>query len=279
MTDGSLRVAVVQTAPKQFLPDANRREALAKVDDAIVNGAKLIALPECAISGYAIDDPVQAFELAETIDGPSVKEITRRCASNGVFVAFGLLEREGKKLYNSAVLVGPDGVIGRHRKAHLVRVAADVHVNQGDAIAIFEAAGIKLGMMICYEVRFPEMARVMALSGAGLIIVLANWPAGAEVNPGILTPARAAENNVHLLAANRCGTEGSLSFIGRSAIHLPTGERIARAEEGVTTLYADISPGPGLTTYDIHQSRYAVDLIGHRRPDLYTRIAEWDDRT
>ncbi len=274
MSGTKLKVAVIQTAPRQASPDDNRRMTLARIGEATDRGARLIALPECAISGYAIDDPEEARRLAEPIDGPSVSSISRLCAATGSCVAFGLLERDGDSLYNSAVLVGPDGIMGRHRKSHIVSVAADAHVEKGAAIETFQVLGIRLGMMICYEVRFPEIARVMALDGAQIIIVVANWPAGADVNPDIMSPARAAENNVHLLAANRCGTEGTLSFIGKSAIHLPTGERIAQAGAVEETLYADIKPGPGLSTYDVRESRYSVDLRGHRRPDLYSIITE-----
>ena len=274
MSGKKLRVAVTQTAPKQAAPNDNRRLALDRIGEATDRGARMIALPECAISGYAIDDPKEALRLAETIDGPSVTAIQRHCAATGACVAFGLLERDGENLFNSAILAGPEGVIGHHRKSHVVAVAADTHVAKGAAIEVFEAHGVRLGMMICYEVRFPEIARVMALGGAQMLIVVANWPAGADVNPDIMSPARAAENNVHLLAANRCGTEGALSFIGKSAIHLPTGERIARAGVGEETIYADITLGPGLTSYDIRASQYAVDLRGHRRPDLYSIISE-----
>lgn len=279
MSMGSIKVAVIQTAPRRFSPDDNRRLALRKIEEAVDSGARLIALPECAISGYAIDDPAEARRLAEPDDGPSVAAVAQICARSGVSVAFGLLERDGQRLYNSAVLVGPDGLVGKHRKSHIVRVAADAHVECGDAIEVFETAGMKLGMMICYEVRFPEIARVMALNGAQVVVVVANWPVGAEVNPEIMSPARAAENNVHVLAANRCGTEGTLSFIGKSAIHLPNGERIARAGTEEEMLFAEITPGPGLTTYDIRASRYAVDLRGHRRPDLYSIITERTART
>ena len=272
MHELGVRVAVIQTQPRRAEIDRNRRDALSKIEEAMADGCRLIALPECAISGYAIDDPTEAMRLAEPLDGPSVTAVARLCARSGASVVFGLLERSGDRLFNSAVLVGPAGLVGVHRKGHIVRVAADAHVEHGSEINVFEAGGIRIGMMICYEVRFPEVARVMALAGAQLIVVVANWPAGADVNPDILSPARAAENNVHLLAANRCGTAGALSFIGKSTIHLPDGTRAARAGTGEETLVADLVAGPGLATRDVRESRYAVDLRGHRRPELYSAI-------
>jgi predicted amidohydrolase len=268
-----IKVAVLQTAPKKGAPDENRSRALEALQRASEAGARLIALPECAISGYAISTTREAIELAEPLAGPTTEAIVRHCASTGTHVAFGLLERDGEFLFNSAILVGPNGVIGRHRKAHIAPVGADRFVTPGASIDVFEALGIRIGMLICYEVRFPEICRVMALKGAQLLIVAANWPAGAHVNPDIMTPARAAENNVHILAANRCGTEGPLSFIGKSAILAPTGSRIASAGDSEEMISATIEVGSGLGELSVADSGYAVDLRKHRRPELYQDLA------
>ena len=278
MTLQAITVAALQTAPLHLSPDDNRANALSRVAAATAAGAQLIVLPECAISGYAMNGLEEARHMAEPLDGPTTTAIRNHCAATGTYVAFGLLEREADALFNSAVLVGPRGVVGRHRKAHIAPVAADMHVLPGDDIAVFEALGLRLGMMICYEVRFPEIARAMALQGAQVILVLANWPTGADVNPDIMSPARAAENNVHLLAANRTGTEGALSFIGKSAIFAPSGQRMAQAGEDEQMLIARIMPGKGLGALDIGASGYTVDLRLHRRPDLYTALTEWEDR-
>lgn len=268
----AIKVAVLQTAPKQNAPDENRENALRALARASEAGARLAALPECAVSGYSIESSADAARLAEPIAGLTTQAIARHCAETGMHVAFGLLERDGDAIYNSAVLVGPQGVIGRHRKAHVVPIGADAFVTPGAEIAVFEALGFRIGMMICYEVRFPEVARVLALGGATLLIIVANWPAGADVNPDIMSPARAAENNVHVLAANRAGTEGSLSFIGKSAILAPSGRRIAEAGANEDMLLADIVIGGGLGKLDVADSGYAVDLLGHRRPDLYSAL-------
>jgi 5-aminopentanamidase len=264
-----ITVAVLQTAPKKGVPNENRSRALEALQRASAVGASLIALPECAISGYAISTAREALDLSEPLAGPTTEAFQRHCTATGAHVAFGLLERDGDTLFNSAVLVGPDGVIGRHRKAHIVPVGADQFVTVGADIDVFEALGIRIGMLICYEVRFPEICRVMALKGAQLLVVTANWPAGAHVNPDIMTPARAAENNVHVLAANRCGTEGSLSFIGKSAILAPNGSRIAHAGDGEEMIYTTIEVGSGLGELSVTDSGYAVDLRRHRRPELY----------
>jgi predicted amidohydrolase len=227
-------------------------------------------LPECALSAYAFESADDAFAAADTIPGESSEALSRACAATGCAAVCGLLEREEDRLYNTAVVVGPDGLVGRHRKAHVVRLAADRFVSLGDRLEVFSAVGVRIGVLICYEVRFPETARVLALRGANILALPTNWPRGAEVNPGIMVPARAAENNLYVLAANRTGSEGSLSFIGRSAIRGPDGSVLAQAGSEEAVLYAEIRPETaGLRTVDVATSRYTVNLRGDRRPDLY----------
>lgn len=269
-----MKVAVVQTAPRQARPDENRADLLSWLGKAAGEGARLVVFPECAVSGYAIDSFADASRLAEPVPGPTTAAIAAICAEAGCYVACGLLEKVDGRLYNTALLIGPEGVIGRHRKAHIAPVAADRFVTPGDSIETFEAAGCAVGMSICYEVRFPELYRAQALRGAQLLVVCANWPAGAHVNPDILAPARAAENNLYLLAANRTGPEGALSFLGRSTIIGPDGRRIAQANTEPGMLLASIEPTGGLGTLSVSESGYNVDLRGHRRPDLYHELVE-----
>ncbi|MEZ5843896.1 MAG: carbon-nitrogen hydrolase family protein [Hyphomicrobiaceae bacterium] len=267
-----MKVAVIQVAPAQGQTAQNREELLARIRSVAGLGAEIIACPECAVSGYAISSESEARERAEPVPGPSTRAIEEICSSTGCHVVCGLLEIDQERLYNTAVLIGPEGVVGRHRKAHIVRVAADAFVALGNEVAVFEARGIKVGMSICYEVRFPELARTQALLGARLLVVAANWPAGADVNPSLMAPARAAENNLYVLAANRTGVEGSLSFLGRSAIFGPDGKPLVSAGIEECTLMADIELTMGLGPVGVAASGYDVDLKGHRRPELYAPI-------
>lgn len=269
-----MKIALIQTAPKKDAPAQNLDDALRRLADASARGAQLAVLPECAISGYAISSREDALRLAETISGRSTEAFQRHAETTGCHIVSGLLEREGDRLYNTAVIVGPRGVIGRHRKAHIAPVGADAFVAHGEDLAIHEVLGIKFGLQICYEVRFPEISRVLALKGVQVIVVVANWPAGAEVNPSIMVPARAAENAVHVLAANRTGWEGDLSFIGRSCAYAPNGACIVSAQHEETTLFADIDVGAGLGKREVRDSNYVVDLRGHRRPELYQEIGK-----
>lgn len=268
-----MKIALLQTAPKQNAPGANLKDALEKLLQVSARGVQLAVIPECGISGYAIPSREDAVRLAETIPGPSTDAFQRHAAATGCHVVSGLLERIGDDLFNTAVIVGPQGVLGKHRKAHLVRVGADAFVKHGAELSVHEVLGVKLGLLICYEIRFPEVARVLALKGAQALVVAANWPAGAEVNPTIMAPARAAENSVHLLAANRTGREGDFSFIGRSCVYAPDGSCLVSAQQEEENLIADIEFGQGLGPREVVASDYLVDLRRHRRPDLYEDIA------
>jgi predicted amidohydrolase len=264
-----MRVAAIQIAPLQSAPDHNLQTALRALREAEARGVTFAVLPECAISGYAIPSRDEAERLAEPIPGPSTAALTDHCRATGMHVACGLLERDGERLYNAAVLIGPGGLMGKHRKGHLVPIGADAFVAHGEDLPVFEVPGARIGMLICYEVRFPEISRVLALKGAQMLVIVANWPAGALVNPTIMVPARAAENNVHVVAANRAGREGDFSFIGRSCIHGPDGACLAAASESPEMLIADLAIGIGLGRRDVMASNYVVDLRAHRRPDLY----------
>lgn len=269
-----MKVALLQIAPKKDASDRNLEDALKRLEQASVRGARLAILPECAISGYAISRRDDAIRLAETIPGSSTAAFQRHAAATGCHVVAGLLERDGDRLFNTAVIVGSQGVMGKHRKAHIAPVGADAFVAHGNDLTVYDVLGVKIGLQICYEVRFPEISRVLALKGAQLLVVVANWPAGAEVNPGVMVPARAAENSVHVLAANRTGQEGEFSFIGRSCAYAPDGGCIVSAQQEETILIVDIEVGHGLGKREVRDSKYVVDLRGHRRPELYQEIGK-----
>lgn len=264
-----MKIALLQTAPLQADPAANRERALILLQQAADGGADLAVLPECAISGYAIGSRHDALRLAEAIPGPSTGMFEEHCARTGTYLACGLLERAGETIHNTAVLIGPRGLIGTHRKTSVADVAADAFVTPGGAIRAFDMGGVTVGLVICYELRFPEVARALALQGAQILINVTNWPAGADVVPEILVPCRAVENHVHLLACDRAGEEGDLSFIGRSAVHGPDGGVIARAGAGEEVLFAEIMPGRGLDVASQAKGGYVLELLKHRRPELY----------
>jgi predicted amidohydrolase len=271
-----MRVAVAQIEPTLGEPARNLELCLARLEDAAAAGAQLLVLPECAIPGYVFESVEEALPYAEEIPGPSTLALGTACAGLGVHVVCGLLERHGEGVRNAAVLVGPDGLVGAYRKTHLPYLGIDRFVTPGDELVVLDTPLGRIGIEICYDLRFPEVTRSLALAGADLVVLPTNWPVEAKANAELLAPARAYENRVYLLVANRVGTERTAVFCGRSQIVDPGGTRLAETDAtSEALLVADVDvalardksivPAPGA---------YEMQLFGHRRPELYGALVE-----
>ena len=195
----------------------------------------------------------------------------------------GLLERgddEGTDVYNSAALVGPEGVVGVYRKAHLPLLGVDRFTTPGDSgfcvwdVAIGRAI-VRVGIAICYDLRFPEAVRVLALAGADIVALPTNWPDGSQNAPQFVTRTRALENRVFLLACNRCGEESGFWFFGHSQITDPGGNVLAEAGDGEEICYAEIEPEQARQKRIVlRPGAFELDTVGDRRPDLYGALAK-----
>ena len=270
-----MRVAVAQIEPVLGEKERNLDVCLGRIEEAATAGAELLVLPECAIPGYVFASAGEALPFAEEVPGPSTDVLAAACRRLGLHVVCGLLEVDGADLCNTAVLVGPDGLVGSYRKTHLPFLGVDRFTAAGDELAVFETPIGKIGIEICYDLRFPELTRVLALDGADIVVLPTNWPVAARANAELLAPARAYENRVYLLVANRVGVERDTEFCGRSQIVDPTGTRLAETDaESEVLLVADVdvqiardkSIIPAAGEYEMH-------LFGHRRPELYGALA------
>jgi predicted amidohydrolase len=270
-------VAGIQFDPKIGLVRENRVRILSLIDEVAAQGAKLVVFPECALSGYVFEDIDEACMASERVPGPSTGAIAATCKELGVYAIVGMLEDAGEAIYNTAVLCGPEGLVGVYRKTHLPFLGVDKLTALGpDPYRVFETKIGRIGMLICYDLRFPEPARCLALEGADIIALPTNWPRGADIAPDFIAPARAVENRVFIVAANRAGTERGASFIGKSQIVDPSGRRLAMAQttdETIITAALD----PLLARQKrlvIEPGVFEMDTIGDRRPELYRRIVE-----
>ncbi len=141
---------------------------------------------------------------------------------HGKFLVFGMLERNGDKLHNSCVLLGPDGIVGVYRKIHLPFLGIDRFVDRGtEPLRVYDIGLMRVGLHICYDGSFPECVRVLTLLGADLIVLPTNWPPGADTFAELLPNARALENHIYYMAVNRVGEERGFQFIGTSKFCLP----------------------------------------------------------
>ncbi len=277
----SVTVAVAQMNPQLGRPEHNRARLRELLVEAIAHGARLTVFPECATTGYGFADLASAEAVAEPVPGPTTEALTEVCRQHrrddgGPYVVAGLLERTGdpKVVYNSAVLIGPEGMVGLYRKAHLPLLGVDRFTTPGDTgFQVWETEIGRIGIIICYDLRFPEAMRVLGLSGADIIALPTNWPDGSQNAPQFVTRTRALENRVFVLACNRCGEESGFWFFGHSQITDPRGTVLAEAEADEEICYADIDPAQARQKRIVlRPGEFELDTFGDRRPDLYGRI-------
>jgi len=268
-------LAVVQTDCALADTAGNLAMLLRKLHAAADAGADLITFPECVLSGYGFASRAATLEVAEPVPGPSAAAVAEACAARKVWCVFGLMERAGDRLYNSAAVVGPAGVVGCYRKTHLPCVGADKFTDPGPGpLGVFDLDGLKLGVGVCFDGGFPELPRVLALLGADLIVLPTNWAEKAMTTARVMPPARALENGVFFAACNRIGTESGFKYIGHSSIHDPTGSPLATADhDGEAVLFARIDVAAARRKRVVNiPGEYEVDRVNWRRPELYAAL-------
>jgi predicted amidohydrolase len=270
-----MQVAVAQIDPLLGEKERNLATCVERMEEAAAAGAQLVVLPECAVPGYMFESGDEAMPHAEEIPGPTTEALERECRRLGVHVVCGLIERDGDALRNAAVLVGPDGFIGSYRKTHLPFLGVDRFVVPGDSLPVFDTPLGRIGIEICYDLRFPEVTRTLALQGADIVAHPTNFPMAAKVQTELITVARAAENRIYLLTANRCGKERWAEFCGRSQIVDPFGVRLAETDERTETLLVgDVDVEKARDKDYVIPGEYELYLFGHRRPELYGALVE-----
>lgn len=278
-----MKIAGVQMDVALGAIDANLARMEAHLRETHRTGAQLTIFPECAATGYCFENLAEGRRFAQPLDGPIVAAMTAACRPLGTYAVFGMLEADGERVYNAAVLVGPDGAVGGYRKVHLPYLGIDMHTSYGDRPFAVHAAGeLRVGMNICYDSAFPEAARCLALLGADLIALPTNWPPGAECMAQHAVRTRAMENAVYYAAVNRVGDERGFHFIGLSSICGPNGDVLAEsagAHEEI--LYAEIDPARARRKRIVRvPDRHEIDRFADRRPEMYeTLVAAHDLRT
>jgi len=273
----TLKIALAQISCKRADKVSNIEKMKAYAEKANKEGAKLVIFPELSLTDYLVRDLI--YELAEPIPGPSVEKMTEIAKENQVYIVFGMPEVSQKAesvIYNTAVLVGPEGYIGKYRKMHLPTHSVfeeKRYFKQGYKTPVFETKIGRIGLMICYDVFFPEVSRALRLNGAQLIVCISASPAVRRKFFEILTAARAIENNVFLAYVNLVGIEEGLQFWGGSRIIGPNGSIIVKAkyhEEDFTVGEIDFK--------DIKHIAAFVPTIRDLRPELYEELKEASEK-
>lgn len=260
-----MRVALLQAASWSRDVAGNLR----RLTSAAAAGADLVITPEMFLTGYDIGaDAVR--ELAEPADGPAAAAVAGIARRTGTAVLYGYPERSGDAVFNTVALVGPGGVpFASYRKTHLF---GDLDRNVFGASPappdVVEFRGWSLGLLICYDVEFPEAVRGLALRGADVVLVPTANMIDYDVVADVLVPARAYENQVYVAYANYVGREGAQTYGGLSGVAGPTGAFVARAGRGEELVLADLDRDA------LERSRRDTPYLADRRPELYRGLTE-----
>ncbi len=237
----------------------------------------LIVFPELITTGHECG--VSFTDYAQRVTGPSVSLIAQRASEYGVHIAFGLVTKERVEsiLHNTLVLVGPDGdLVGEYHKVHL-RGEERMTFRPGFRFSVLETDFGTVGLMLGWDLAFPEVARSLALEGADLLVVAANWDTPHVDEWRTYLRARAYENAIFVAAANRVGSEPSYSFFGDSAIVGPRGQIYASLADEM-----DAETGEPIEGYvvarvdldDVRRYREEFQMFQYREPNLYRSVVK-----
>ncbi len=273
-----ITVAAVQMKPMLGEPEEN----LVKMSDFVSTIASqqrvdLIVFPELATSGYELG--VRFTEIAQRVPGPTINLMAQRANEHGVYIAFGMVTKEKVEsiLYNSAVLVGPDGeLVDTYNKIHL-RGEERMAFREGYKVPVLETEIGAIGLMLGWDLAFPEVARSLTLDGAELICVMANWEASAIDEWRTYVRARAYENAIFIAAANRVGEDVTLTFGGESMVVGPRGQIYASLTDEV-----DPETGQPLEGYcvaridldEVRRYREEFQTLQSRQPTVYRSLVK-----
>ena len=269
----TIRIAAAQIDSKLGKVETNLARILAYAGEAAGIGAELVVFPECALTGYQFESRDEALTAAQTVPGPATDTLSSICAELGTHAIFGMLEGQGANLYNTAVLIGPDGLTFKYHTNHIPFQGVDRFVDKGDGpFRVCAAGNLSIGMEICYDIFFPESSRVHSLLGADLITLPTNFATmGVVERAGFIVNTRAIENKVYVLSCNRVGEERGYPFCGRSKIVDPMGTTITEAStDREEIIYAEIDPANARNKRITHAAgEWELDRMADRRPELY----------
>lgn len=260
-------------AVAQLIASPDKQENLKKALDVIAKAkaqnADLVVLPETFMALIMAGSGVAYADIAEPLDGPFVSALSQAAKQHGIYVVCGVYESKAddkKRSYNTVVVLDDEGkLIHSYRKTHLYDAfsySESTNIIPGDnGFEPVETKFGKLGVLVCYELRFPEICRTLALKGAEIILVPTAWVAGPMKEEHILAMAkgRALENTVFMCVADQVGN----IYAGRSVIYNPMGVVMASRGEDEGLIFADIDLA------QVHSIREKLPCLAQRRPELY----------
>jgi predicted amidohydrolase len=276
------RVAVVQMKPEIGQVESNRKKSVDFLNQAADKGANLIVLPELSNTGYVFDSKAEALELAENLEGsPTLQLWEEVCRTRNVHVVAGITEVDDGLLFNTAVVIGPEGTIGKFRKVHLWNKEKLIFEPGNLGFPVFNTSIGRISTVICYDGWFPESYRSCAIAGADIICVPTNWvpmegqPENAPAMATTLTQAAAHTNSVYIAAADRVGIERGQAFVGQSVIVSYNGTVLAgpASADEEEILFADVNLSKAKGSRNWNEFNHP---LADRRVDTYGALLDND---
>ncbi|MFJ8947223.1 carbon-nitrogen hydrolase family protein [Streptomyces sp. NPDC102395] len=258
-----MRTALLQSSGRPGSVAENLKVLDEAADRAADAGAGLLVTPEMFLTGYAIGDDIA--RLAEPADGDSADAVAEIAGRHGLAVAYGYPEREGTTVHNSVQLISAEGArLAGYRKTHLFGCFERDHFAPGEQQVVqAELDGLTVGLLVCYDVEFPENVRAHALAGTDLLVVPTAQMHPFQFVAESMIPVRAFENQMYVAYVNRVGVEGEFEFVGLSTLAGPDGVARTRAGREEQLVFADVDPA------FLAASREANPYLQDRRPGLY----------
>ncbi|MET7422501.1 nitrilase family protein [Dactylosporangium sp. NPDC005555] len=269
-------LAGVQWEPVLGDVEGNLAASSAWIRRAAAEGARLVVLPEASSAGYVFEDRAEAAKYAEPIpDGPTSTGWAALAAELGIWIVGGLTELDGDRVYNSAVVLGPDGHLGTYRKAHLWNDEKRIYDPNTAGFPVFDTPLGRIGVGICYDAWFPEMFRSAAVQGADLLVLPSNWvpvPGQPDTGPAmahLMCMTGAHSNQFFVAGISRIGVERGQEFVGRSVLVGPDGwplaEPASRDREELVLAEVDL-----ISTRRQRRENPFNQPLADRRTDLYS---------
>jgi predicted amidohydrolase len=259
-----MKIALIQMDIVLGDAEANRKKASALIEQGLGSGAELFVLPEMWTTGYKL---AEIHKLGEPEDGPSLQLLRSIAQRNKVdIIAGSIAETRGGKVYNTAYAINQDGnITAKYSKIHLIGLMAeDKYISPGTSKCTFDLCFGKAGLIICYDLRFTELPRALALGGAQVLFVPAEWPTIRGKHWLALNIARAIENQMFVIAVNRVGRDEGNVFFGNSLVINPWGETLAQgSEEKEEVILADVDFA------SVTEMRKRIPVFADRRPQYY----------
>ncbi|MGC9498995.1 carbon-nitrogen hydrolase family protein [Streptomyces sp. WG7] len=262
-----MRTALLQSSGRPGSTVENLKVLDEAAGRAAAAGAGLLVTAELFLTGYAIGDDIAV--LAEPADGDSADAVAEIAGRHGLAVAYGYPERAGDSVFNSVQLISADGTrLAGYRKTHLFGCFERDHFTPGEQPVVqAELDGLTVGLMICYDVEFPENVRAHALAGTDLLLVPTAQMHPFQFVAESVVPVRAFENQMYVAYVNRVGREGEFEFVGLSTLAGPDGTARTRAGRAEELVLADADP------VFLAASRETNPYLEDRRPGLYGSLA------